>query len=156
MDMEIKAADFLHSPNSGEAFETIEAGDKKEARRESGHPLTFFNAGAGKENVETTIETEIFTCINTVLYGTYVLCHGGVNMARHDTYIDWNGCDLVEHIPGKVSGRAIVRGTRILADTIVQDSEMGSSLEEIHENYPDLSITAIQAMINFAQMHHIS
>ena len=60
--------------------------------------------------------------------------------ASVDSYIDWTGCELVERVPGKVSGRPIVRGTRILADTIVQDAELGSPLEEIHENYPDLSI----------------
>jgi uncharacterized protein (DUF433 family) len=43
-----------------------------------------------------------------------------------------------------------VLGTRILADTIVQDAELGSPLEEIHENYPDLSIIAIQRLISFA------
>jgi uncharacterized protein (DUF433 family) len=36
-----------------------------------------------------------------------------------DSDIDWPGCELVERKPGKVSGRPIVRGTRILADTIV-------------------------------------
>jgi uncharacterized protein (DUF433 family) len=70
-----------------------------------------------------------------------------------DSVIDWTGCELVERIPGKVSGRPIVRGTRILADTIVQDAELGSPLEEIHENYPDLSLTAIQELISFAHAH---
>ncbi len=65
--------------------------------------------------------------------------------------IDWTGCALVERVPGKVSGRPIVRGTRILADTIVQDSELGSSLEEISENYPDLSIGEIQQLIAYAR-----
>jgi uncharacterized protein (DUF433 family) len=46
-----------------------------------------------------------------------------------------------------------VRGTRILADTIVQDAELGSPLEEIQENYPDLSPTAIQQLISFAHAH---
>ena len=59
-------------------------------------------------------------------------------MANVDSYIDWTDRELVEKIPGKVSGCPIVRGTRILADTIVQDAELGSSLEEIHENYPDV------------------
>jgi uncharacterized protein (DUF433 family) len=77
------------------------------------------------------------------------------NMANADSYIDWTGCELVEQVPGKVSGRPIVRGTRILADTIVQDAELGSSLEEIHENYPDLSLTAIQHLISFAQSHRL-
>jgi uncharacterized protein (DUF433 family) len=72
------------------------------------------------------------------------------NRASLDSYIDWTGCELVERVPGKVSGRPIVRGTRILADTIVQDAKLGSPLEEIHENYPDLSITAIQRLISFA------
>jgi uncharacterized protein (DUF433 family) len=72
------------------------------------------------------------------------------NKASLDSYIDWTSCDLVERVPGKVSGRPIVRGTRILADTIVQDAELGSPLEEIHENYPDLSIMAIQRLISFA------
>ena len=72
-----------------------------------------------------------------------------------DDYIDWTGCELVEQIPGKVSGRPVVRGTRILADTIVQDAELGSSLEEIHENYPDLPLTAIEHLISFAQSSRI-
>jgi uncharacterized protein (DUF433 family) len=76
-------------------------------------------------------------------------------MASVDSYIDWTGCELVEQIPGKVSGRPVVRGTRILADTIVQDAELGSSLEEIHENYPDLPVTAIQQLISFAHSHRL-
>ena len=75
------------------------------------------------------------------------------HVASVDSYIDWTGCKLVERIPGKVSGRPVVRGTRILADTIVQDAELGSPLEEIQENYPDLSPTAIQQLISFAHAH---
>jgi uncharacterized protein (DUF433 family) len=62
---------------------------------------------------------------------------------------------LVERIPGKVSGRPVVRGTRILADTIVQHAELGSPLEEIQENYPDLSLMAIQQLILFARSHRV-
>jgi uncharacterized protein (DUF433 family) len=53
--------------------------------------------------------------------------------AAIDSYVDWTGCELVERIPGKVSGQPIVRGARILADTIVQDAELGSPIEEIHK-----------------------
>jgi uncharacterized protein (DUF433 family) len=80
------------------------------------------------------------------------------NVASANSEIDWTGCDLVERIPGKVSGRPLVRGTRILADTIVQDAELGSPLEEIHENYPDLPLTAIQQLLSFAHSrrgHHV-
>jgi uncharacterized protein (DUF433 family) len=44
-----------------------------------------------------------------------------------------------------------VRGTRILADTIVEDAELGSSSEEIHENYPDLTVSEIQRLLDFAR-----
>jgi uncharacterized protein (DUF433 family) len=74
-------------------------------------------------------------------------------MTGLDCYIDWAGCELVERVPGKVSGRPVVRGTRILADTIVQDAELGSPLEEIQENYPDLLRTVIQELISFARLH---
>jgi uncharacterized protein (DUF433 family) len=74
-------------------------------------------------------------------------------MTSVNSYIDWAGCELVERVPGKVSGRPVVRGTRILADTIVQDAELGSPLEEIRENYPDLSLTVIQQLISFARLH---
>jgi uncharacterized protein (DUF433 family) len=71
-------------------------------------------------------------------------------VANSDSYIDWTGCELVEQIPGKVSGRSLVRGTRILADTIVQDAELGSPLDEILENYPDLPVATIERLISFA------
>ncbi len=64
--------------------------------------------------------------------------------------IDWTGCELVERIPGKVSGRALVRNTRILADTIVQDADLGSPLHEIQENYPDLTLEMIKTIVSFA------
>ena len=76
-------------------------------------------------------------------------------MATSDSYIDWTECELVERIPGKVSGLPLVRGTRILADIIVQDAELGSPLEEIHENFPDVPMSDIQQLISFAQSHHI-
>jgi uncharacterized protein (DUF433 family) len=77
---------------------------------------------------------------------------GSLNrITKADSDINWTGCELVERIPGKVSGRPLVRGTRILADTIVQDAELGSPLEEIHENYPDLPLSAIRRLVSFAQ-----
>lgn len=73
-------------------------------------------------------------------------------MATTDSYIDWDGCELVERIPGKVSGRPIVRGTRIAADTIVQDYELGESIEDIQEGFPSLSVAQIKRLIEFAHV----
>ena len=48
-----------------------------------------------------------------------------------DAGIDWMACELIEQIPGKVSGRPIVRGTRIMPDGIVNSYDMGESIEDI-------------------------
>jgi uncharacterized protein (DUF433 family) len=67
-----------------------------------------------------------------------------------DSAIDWMACELIEQIPGKVSGRPIVRGTRILPDPIVNSYDLGDSLDEIHEGFPTLSVTQIKRLIEFA------
>jgi uncharacterized protein (DUF433 family) len=66
--------------------------------------------------------------------------------------MDWTGCNLVERIPGKVSGQPIVRGTRILADTIVEDFANGSSIDEILENYPALTAEIVDSLVTFAHV----
>lgn len=73
------------------------------------------------------------------------------SVVRLDDDVDWTGCELVQRVSGKVSGRPIIRGTRILADTIVQDAQLGCTLHETHENYPDLSLSEIQQLVSFAQ-----
>ena len=64
--------------------------------------------------------------------------------------MDWSGCELVEVIPGKVSGVPLVVGTRIPADLIVGDYELGSTIEEIEESYPSLTQATIRSLIAFA------
>ncbi len=70
-----------------------------------------------------------------------------------DAGIDWLACELIETIPGKVSGRPIVRGTRIMPDGIVNSYEMGESIEDIHEDWPSLSVAQIERLIEFAHAH---
>lgn len=70
-----------------------------------------------------------------------------VDMVRE---VDWLACELIEQIPGKVSGRPIVRGTRILPDAVVNSFDCGATIEEIHEDYPGLTMTQIQRLVEFA------
>jgi uncharacterized protein (DUF433 family) len=65
--------------------------------------------------------------------------------------IDWTACELIERIPGKVSGRPIVRGTRILPDGVVNSYELGESIEELREDWPSLSVAQIERLIEFAR-----
>ena len=75
-------------------------------------------------------------------------------MARTDTAtasaIDWTQCELIEQIPGKVSGRPIVRGTRILPDAIIGSFDLGETIEELREGFPSLSVEQIKRLIEFA------
>jgi uncharacterized protein (DUF433 family) len=64
--------------------------------------------------------------------------------------IDWTACELIEQVPGKVSGRPVVRGTRILPDPIVNNYDLGDSIEEIHDGFPTLSVAQIRRLIEFA------
>ena len=71
-------------------------------------------------------------------------------MTNTDTEIDWTGCELVERIPGKVSGQPIVRGTRIMPEPVVRAFDRGESIDEIREGWPSLSAEQIRRLIQFA------
>jgi uncharacterized protein (DUF433 family) len=74
-------------------------------------------------------------------------------MANVDTEveIDWMACDLIESVPGKVSGRPVVRGTRIMPDAIVGSYELGETIDELCEGFPTLSLSQIERLIEFAR-----
>ena len=49
--------------------------------------------------------------------------------------VDWSDCPIVEVVPGKVSGVPILKGTRAQADSVVENFESGSPVEEIAYNF---------------------
>ena len=73
-------------------------------------------------------------------------------MASIDTglAVDWTQCELIECVPGKVSGRPVVRGTRIMPDAIVGSYDLGETVAELQEGFPTLSVEQIERLIEFA------
>jgi uncharacterized protein (DUF433 family) len=67
-----------------------------------------------------------------------------------DSDIDWMQCELIEKVPGKVSGRPIVCGTRILPDAVVDSYDLGETIDELREGFPSLSVSQIERLIEFA------
>jgi uncharacterized protein (DUF433 family) len=63
--------------------------------------------------------------------------------------MDWSGCDIVEVVPGKVSGVPLIRNTRVPADTVLESAELGESSEEIAFNY-DLQIEDVRTILEYA------
>ncbi len=67
--------------------------------------------------------------------------------------IDWMACELIESVPGKVSGRPVVRGTRIMPDAIVGSYDLGETVDELHQGFPTLTRAQIERLIEFAHAH---
>lgn len=76
--------------------------------------------------------------------------HEDRSTAMVHTEVDWTACELIEQVPGKVSGRPIVRGTRILPDAIVNSFDLGETIEELQQGFPALSRQDIERLIDFA------
>jgi uncharacterized protein (DUF433 family) len=73
--------------------------------------------------------------------------HNGGN-GKENT-MDWNGCELVEQVPERVGGTPVIKGTRIPADVVLIDEELGRTPEQTHEDFPTLSIETIRKIRDF-------
>jgi uncharacterized protein (DUF433 family) len=63
--------------------------------------------------------------------------------------MDWTGCDVVEVIPGKVSGVPILKGSRVQADAVLENAESGESVDDIAYNF-DLNPEDIRKVLAYA------
>jgi uncharacterized protein (DUF433 family) len=50
-------------------------------------------------------------------------------MAKVDRYIDWTGCELVEQVPGKVSGAPLLKNTRLPVEAILENYDAFVDIE---------------------------
>jgi uncharacterized protein (DUF433 family) len=64
--------------------------------------------------------------------------------------MDWTGCELVERVPGKVSGVPILKHSRVQADTVWESYELGETVEEIAYSF-SLKPETVDAVIRFAE-----
>jgi uncharacterized protein (DUF433 family) len=69
--------------------------------------------------------------------------------------MDWQGCDLVEQIPGNMGGRPVVKGTRIEPETVLVEEELGRTIEETHADFPTLSLDTILGIRAFARSRQL-
>jgi uncharacterized protein (DUF433 family) len=56
--------------------------------------------------------------------------------------------------PTVMSGEPVVRGTRILAGTILSYLRSDCSAEEIFRDYPSLPVDGIEAVVRWAEVTH--
>jgi len=65
--------------------------------------------------------------------------------------MDWEGCEHVERVAGKVGGRPVIKGTRIEPDLLLVEAELGRSPEQTHEDFPTLAVGVIRAVQAYAE-----
>lgn len=57
--------------------------------------------------------------------------------------------DYIEQKPGVLGGKAVIKGTRIGVDLILEKTGAGESIEDLLKAYPFLSKEAILACISY-------
>ena len=70
--------------------------------------------------------------------------------------MDWSGCTDVERTPGKVSGQWLVKGTRILADGVLENAAHYTPEEMATEVFEGLPVERARRIIEFARSHATS
>ena len=63
--------------------------------------------------------------------------------------LDWSQCPAVESVPDRRGGAWVFRNTRMPVATVFENLELGTSIEEIFEQY-DVTREQIQAVLEFA------
>jgi uncharacterized protein (DUF433 family) len=71
---------------------------------------------------------------------------------RESGILDWSDCPFVQVVPGKVSGVPILKGTRVQADSIVENYESDSPVDEVADNF-DIPEDMIRGILSYAAQH---
>jgi uncharacterized protein (DUF433 family) len=69
--------------------------------------------------------------------------------------IDWSGCPLVEVKPGVQSGAAVLRGTRMPVDAIVDNFDYGVNAAEIAAQF-EIPPERVETILTYAQSHRFA
>jgi uncharacterized protein (DUF433 family) len=68
--------------------------------------------------------------------------------------MDWSQCPDVEQVAGRLSGRWVVRDTRIPIEALLDNAKDGFSAEEIASQlYEGLPVERARRIIAFARQH---
>ena len=63
--------------------------------------------------------------------------------------MDWTECPLVEFNPRKVSGAALLKGTRMPADVVLENWEDGSTVAEIADDF-DIPEESVRGLLEYS------
>jgi len=67
--------------------------------------------------------------------------------------IDWSNCPLVEIDPLRVSGRPVLKGTRMPVEDVIANYEYGVSISEISTQF-QIPATIIKELLSYVERRH--
>jgi len=67
--------------------------------------------------------------------------------------LDWSICPLVEIDPSRVSGRTVLKGTRMPVEDIIANYEYGVSISEISTQF-QIPATIIKELLSYVERRH--
>ena len=65
--------------------------------------------------------------------------------------LNWNDCQHVERIPGKVSGVWLFKGTRVPVKALFENLESGATIDEFLEWFPGVTRQQVEAVLKHAE-----
>ena len=76
---------------------------------------------------------------------------------------DWSDCPLVEIVPGKVGGAALLKNTRLPVEAITGNYDAfrdeglspGAAIAETLDCYPEAGLDAIKAILSYRAAHQL-
>jgi uncharacterized protein (DUF433 family) len=76
----------------------------------------------------------------------------GMNQLLQNLPIDWTECPLVEINPRKLSGVPVLKGTRMQANSIVENHRSGIPADEIAGIF-ELPVDSVRTLLAYAAQH---
>jgi uncharacterized protein (DUF433 family) len=67
--------------------------------------------------------------------------------------LDWSDCSLVEVDPLRISGRPVLKGTRMPVEDIIANYEYGVSVKEISAQF-QIPAQTITELLSYVERHH--
>jgi len=67
--------------------------------------------------------------------------------------IDWSDCPLIEIDPSRVSGRPVLKGTRMPVEDVIANYEYGVSISEISSQF-QIPATIIKELLSYVERRH--
>ena len=67
--------------------------------------------------------------------------------------LDWSKCPLVEIDPSRVSGRPVLKGTRMPVEDIIANYEYGVSISEISVQF-QIPEAAVRELLKYVERRH--